>query len=203
MGDRSDAPPPAEAQDALDNAVPGMTIRLAPSVNYGTLYMRPSSNEAVTKEVDWVGNNYRYETYTLFEDITIIGAKGATIDAIKVEGGTYYNTEHSQSADYPVMLSLVELKDVVIDGVTFTGQGGYDPQGYGNAINLSGNNIKVDGLTVKNCVFANTQNNARLIYKTESTTHVHTYTYGGETFTFVPNLKDITVTKCTFNGAYM
>ena len=101
------------------------------------------------------------------------------------------------------MLSLVELKNVVIDGVTFTGKGGYDPQGHGNAINLSGNNIKVDGLTLKNCVLENESNNARLLYKTESTTHVHTYTYGGEIFTFSPSLKDITVTGCTFNGGYI
>ena len=101
------------------------------------------------------------------------------------------------------MLSLVELKNIVIDGVTFTGNGGYDPQGHGNAINLSGNNIKVNGLTLKNCELKNESNNARLIYKTESTTTVHTYAYGGETFTFSPTLKNITLTDCTFNGGYI
>lgn len=193
----------AEAQYALDNAVPGTTIRLAPGVNYGTLYLRPSANGGVTKEVDWQGNNYRYETYSLFKDLTIIGASGAIVDAIEIEGGTYYNTEHSQSATYPVMLSLIELKGVVIDGVTFTGNGGHDPQGHGNAINLAGRNIKVDGLTLKNCVMQDSNDNNRLLYKTEKTTSVHTYTYGGDTFTFSPTLKDITVTGCTFNGGYM
>ena len=192
-----------EVQAALDNAVPGTTIYLTPGVDYGVLYLRPSANAGVTKEVDWVGNNYRYETYSLFEDLTIVGAEGATVKAIEVEGGTYYNTAHSQSNTYPVMLSLIELKNVVFDGVTFTGKGGYDPQGHGNAVNLSGNNIKVDGLTFKNCVLDNDDNNARLLYKTESTTHVHTYTYDGTTYTFVPSLKDITVTGCTFNGGYM
>ena len=192
----------AQAQAALDNAAPGTTIQLAPG-NYGTLYLRPYAGGAATKEVDWVGNNYRYETYSLFENVTIVGAEGATVDAIEIEGGTYYNTEHSQSATYPIMLSLVELKNVTIDGVTFTGKGGYDPQGYGNVINLSGGNIKVDGLTVKNCVLNNADNNARLIYKTESTTTNHTYTYEDQTYTFTPSLKDITVTGCTFNGGYM
>ena len=194
---------PVSMQTALDNAVPGTTIQLTPGVDYGTLYLRPSSNEGVTKKVDWVGNNYGYETYSLFKDITIIGAEGATVDAIEIEGGTYYNTEHSQADTYPVMLSLIELNNVIIDGVTFTGKGGYDPQGYGNVINLSGNNIKVDGLTLKNCVLENELNDARLIYKTESTTSVHTYTYDGADYTFVPSLKDITVTGCTLNGGYI
>ena len=193
----------AEAQAALDNITSGATIMLAPNVNYGTLYLRPTTNNPATKSVDWIGNNYGYESYSLFENLTIVGAEGATVDAIEIEGGTYYHTEHSQAATYPVMLSLVELKNVVIDGVTFTGNGGYDPQGYGNVINLSGSNIKVDGLTLKNCVLENSANNARLIYKTESTTHVHNYAYDGQTYTFVPTLKDITVTGCTFNGGYM
>lgn len=193
----------AELQEALDNAVKGTKIQLVPNVSYGIVYLRPSANEGVTKIVDWVGNNYRYETYSLFENLTIIGAEGATIDAIEIEGGTYYNTEHSQFETYPVMLSLIELKNVVIDGVTFTGKGGYDPEGHGNVINLSGNNIKVDGLTLKNCVLNNEDNNARLIYKTESTTHVHTYTYGEQTYTFSPTLKDITVDGCVLNGGYM
>ena len=190
-------------QALLDNAKNGVTIQLQPGVNYGTLYMRPVAGGAQTKVVDWIGNNYRFETYSLFENITIVGAEGATVDAIKIEGGTYYNTEHSQAATYPVMLSLVELKNVVFDGVTFTGKGGYDPQGHGNAVNLSGSNIKVDGLTFKNCVLNNSENNARLLYKTESTTHVHNYSYDGQNYTFSPSLKDVTITGCTFNGGYM
>ncbi len=193
----------AAAQEALDNAVPGTTIQLIPGVNYGTLYLRPSANNAVTKEVDWVGNNYRYETYSLYKDITIKGATDATVDAIKIEGGVYYNTPHSQSATYPIMLSLIELEDVVIDGVTFTGKGGYDPQGHGNAINLSERNIKVDGLTLKNCVLKSDDNNARLLYKTGETNFVQTYTYEGETYEFLSDMKDITVTNCTFDGGYM
>ena len=193
----------ASMQTALDNAIPGTTIQLTPGVDYGTLYLRPSANAGVTKTVDWIGNNYGYESYSLFKDITIIGAEGATVDAIEIEGGTYYYTEHSQDEAYPVMLSLVELNNVVIDGVTFTGKGGYDPQGYGNVINLSGGNIKVDGLTLKNCVLENEGNNARLIYKTESTTHLHKYAYDGVEYEFVPLLKNITVTDCTLNGGYI
>ena len=193
----------ALAQEALDNAAPNTTIYLEPGVDYGTLYLRPVAGAAPCKVVDWIGNNYRYETYSLFENLTIVGAEGATVDAIKIEGGTYYNTDHSQKETYPIMLSLIELKNVVFDGVTFTGKGGYDPQGYGNAVNLSGNNIKVDGLTFKNCVLNNNENNARLLYKTESTTHVHTYAYNGETYTFTPSLKNITITDCTLNGGYM
>ena len=193
----------AAAQAALDNAAPGTTVYLLPGVNYGTLYLRPVAGSVATKEVDWVGNNYRYETYSLFEDLTIVGAPGAIVDVIKIEGGTYYNTAHSQSDTYPVMLSLIELKNVVIDGVTFTGNGGQYGDNHGNAISLAGNNIKVDGLTIKNCVLEDPTNNNRLLYKSESTTHVHTYEYDGATYTFTPSLKDITVTDCTFNGGYM
>ena len=193
----------AVAQEALDNAVPGTTIQLIPGVNYGTLYLRPSANDAITKEVDWVGNNYRYETYSLYKGVTIKGATGATVDALEIEGGVYYNTPHSQSATYPIMLSLIELEDFVIDGVTFTGKGGYDPQGHGNAINLSERNIKVDGLTLKNCVLKSEDNNARLLYRTGETDYVQTYIYEGETYEFVADMKDITVTNCTFDGGYM
>ena len=198
----------AELQAVLDNCRPGTTILLNPA-EYGVVYMRPNPDNAATKEVDWQGNNYRYETYSCFENLTIKGvnntrsAEAAVIDAIVIEGGTYYNTNHSQAATYPVMLSLIELKNVVVEDVTFTGKGGYDPQGYGNVINLSEQNIKVDGLTVRNCVLNDTENNARLIYRTGSTTHVHNYTYNGESFTFVPDMKNITVEGCTFNGGYM
>ena len=192
-----------ELQAVLDNCAPGTTIYLTAGVNYGVVYMRPTPGNKATNEVDWVGNNYRYETYSCFEDLTIIGAEGATIDAIVIEGGTYYNTVHSNADIYPVMLSLIELKNVAFKGVTFTGNGGFDPQGYGNAINLSGNNIKVNGLTIEDCVFNNPADNARLLYKTESTSHVHSYVYGGETYTFTPDNKNITITGCTFNGGYM
>ena len=176
---------------------------MTPGVNYGVLYMRPIKGAAMTKTVDWIGNNYGFESYSLFENITIVGAEGATVDAIEIEGGTYYYSEHSQADIHPVMLSLIELKNVKFDGITFTGKGGYDPEGYGNVINLSGNNIKVDGLTLNNCVLKNSENNARLLYKTESTTHLHKYAYNDEEFEFRPSMKDITVTGCTFNGGYM
>jgi len=195
----------AAAQAALDNAKPGDVIQLVAGVDYGTLYLRPVANTAHTKEVDWQGNNYVWETYSLFENITILGASGAVVDAIEIEGITTYNNNnaHSQGSIHPTMLSLVELKNVVIDGVTFTGNGGQYGDAHGNAISLAGGNIKVDGLTLKNCVLKDSTNNNRLLYKSESTTQVHTYTYGGETFTFVPSLKDITVTGCTFDGGYM
>ena len=194
----------AELQAALDSAVNRSTIQLKAGVNYGVVYLRPIAGSPATKIVDWVGNNYRWETYTLFENLTIIGAEGATIDAVVIEGGTYYHTNHSQNADYPVMLSLVELKNVVFDGVTFIGNSNhYGTDTHGNAVSLAGNNIKVDGLTFKNCVLKDDTNNNRLLYKSESTTHVHNYVYNDEAFTFTPSLKNITITDCTFDGGYM
>ena len=194
---------PAGLQAALDNAVKGTTIRLTENVAYGVVYLRPSANEDVTKVVDWVGNNYRYETYSLFEDLTIIGAEGATIDAIEIEGGTYYNTEHSQSEQYPIMLSLIELKNVTLYGITFTGKGGYDPQGHGNAINLSEQHTKVSGLNIINCTLEDPDNNARLVYRTGRTDQLHTYTYGEETFEFYPTMSDIYIEGCVLNGGYI
>ena len=81
-----------EAQAALDSVEAGAMIKLAPGVDYGTLYLRPYAGGSATKNVDWVGNNYGWETYSCFEDVTIVGAEGATVDAIEVEGGTYYHT---------------------------------------------------------------------------------------------------------------
>ena len=193
---------PAEAQAALDNAVKGTTIYLTRGINYGTLYLRPVKDSDICNVVDWIGNNYRYETYTLYEDVKVVGLNGAKVDAIEIEGGTYYYTNHSQADLYPVMLSLIELKNFTVDGVTFTGKGGYDPQGHGNAIDLTGY-VKVDGLTVKNCVLENPENDARLIYKTESTTELHKYALDGNEYEFYPSLANITVTDSTFNGGYM
>jgi len=197
----------AEAQDALDNAVPGTTIQLVAGVDYGVLYLRPSSNPNVTTVVDWPYNNYGLETYSCFENLTIIGAEGATVDAIEIECGFYYHTAHSQSATYPVMMSMIELKNVLIEGVTFTGEGGYDAQGYGNAINLSGNDsgigIRVDGLELRNCVMNNSGNNARLMYKTGATGNTFDYNVGGTTGVFVATMSDIVITGCVLNGGYM
>ncbi len=199
----------AEAlQAALDNFTAGTTIQLAENVDYGVIYLRPSPSNPSTKgstdrKFDWTGNNYGYESITVFEDMTIVGAEGSVIDAIEIEGGQYFNTEHSQSELYPVMCSLIELKNVTLDGITFTGEGGYDPQGHGNVLNFAGNNIKVNGLTVQNCVLNNEADNARLMYKTESTTATWNCICEGEAYTFVSSLANITVKNCTFNGGYM
>ena len=56
---------------------------------------------------------------------------------------------------------------------------------------------------INKSVLNNADNNARLIYKTESTTTVHQYAYENETYTFSPTLKDITVTGTSFNGGYI
>ena len=58
-------------------------------------------------------------------------------------------------------------------------------------------------MTFKNCVLKDDTNNNRLLYKSESTTHVHNYVYNDEAFTFTPSLKNITITDCTFDGGYM
>ncbi|MBQ7573639.1 MAG: hypothetical protein IJT23_05215 [Clostridia bacterium] len=192
----------AELQAALDNFTAGTTIQLAENVDYGVVYLRPSETNPATKTIDWVGNDYRYESLSVFEDMTIKGATGSVIDAIKIEGGVYWDTEHSQSSTYPKMLSLIELKNVVIDGVTFTGDVTPDADNFQNILSFRGGNIKVDGLTVQNCTVNSINNRVMLMHKEGSTTYENKYQYANDDteYTFIPSLANITVKNCTFNG---
>ena len=81
----------AAAQTALDNAKSGDVIRLVPGVDYGTLLIRPvEGKENTITGCDYLV--YRNEMLRKVQNLTIIGASGATVDAIKVVAGYVENS---------------------------------------------------------------------------------------------------------------
>ena len=171
-----------EFQAALDYATPGTTIYLQPSIKYGVVSIRPVAGAANTiEDCDYL--NYRNEMLRKVENLTIVGAEGATVDAIKVvsghiEGSTGY---------------VVDIKGLTIDSVEFnaayanpTTQRYYAPLYF----NLSF--INIDGLTVKNC---------KLVGDNASMNFVYLYGSGKpSTSTFETAAKNLTITGNEVNG---
>jgi len=153
----------AEAQAALDNATSGTIIKLAPGVNYGTLLLRPVDGNANTttslNEADGEGLTvYRNEYIRKVENLTIIGAPGATVDAIKVESGYIVNSGSS--------CNLVDVKGLVIDSVEFTDKADCAPHTYSAPIFFNLTWTDVDGLTVKNCKLIGNDDKVNFVYFT-------------------------------------
>lgn len=147
------------AQKALDNAIPGTTIQLVSSVNYGTLYLRPVDGQANTKTSFNEGDNvvytiYRNEYLRTVENTTIIGADGATVDAIVVNSGHVEGTT----------CNLVVIKNLVIDSVEFTDKHTNSPQSYAAPIFVDLSYADVDGLTVKNCKLIGNNDKMNFVY---------------------------------------
>ena len=200
----------AELQAALDNFTAGTTIQLAENVDYGVVYLRSKSGNSASTAINCVFNSPSIEEYiTVFKDMTIKGATGATVDAITIEGGVYEwdtNTSHSQYPEKKNLTSLIELNNILIDGVTFTGNGA-SGSNQKNILNFEGTCIKVDGFTVQNCTVNCADNDVRFLYKTEAIASKE-YTLLSDTsetptkYTFTSSLANITVKNCTFNDGY-
>ena len=132
----------AYAQSELDNAIANTTIYLEPGVDYGTLYLRPVAGASNTiTDCDYLV--YRNEMLRKVENLTIVGAPGATVDAIKVVAGY---VENSGSTGY-----VVDIKNLTIDGVEFNDTYTNTPHSYAAPIFFDLTYTNVDGLTVKNC----------------------------------------------------
>ena len=143
----------AEAQAALDNAEKGTLIKLAPGVDYGTLYFRAIPN--VTPNTVYFGNGgdgNRDGYRRTLENIAIIGSDSATVDAILFEDGAVTDNRSSRFT----------VKNLLIKGITFTAEGGADynysqdgEQFFDDqdrpAILLRLNNISFDGITIEDC----------------------------------------------------
>ena len=173
----------ADAQAALDNAVVNTTIELKPGVNYGTLYIRPVAGAANTiTDCDYLV--YRNEMLRKVENLTIVGAPGATVDAIEVisghiEGSTGY---------------VVDIKNLTIDGVVFNDTYTHPNTAhkYSSPLFFDMSYINVDGLTVKNCKLEG--DNAKMNF---------VYLYGSgnpANSTFETAAKNITITGNTVDG---
>jgi hypothetical protein len=96
------------AQYALDHAVPGTTIQLAEGVNYGTLVFRAVPGQSHTTLED-IADAWAYNYLRSIENVTIIGAAGATVDQIKFETGALPGDQNNK----------VAIKNLMIDGVEF------------------------------------------------------------------------------------
>ena len=169
------------AQSAIDNAIANTTIYLEPGVDYGTLLIRPVAGAANTiTDCDYLV--YRNEMLRKVENLTIIGAPGATVDAIKVvagyiEGSTGY---------------VVDIKNLVIDSVEFNDTYTNAPHSYAAPIFIDLTYTNVDGLTVKNCKLIGDNNKMNFVY-----------IYGSgspSNSTFETAAKNIVITNNTVDG---
>ena len=171
----------AAAQTALDTAVAGATIQLEPGVDYGTLLIRPVDGQDNTVTgCDYL--NYNNEMLRKVVNLTILGAEGAKVDAIKVvaghiEGSTAY---------------LVDIKNLVIDSVVFTDEYVNPPYSYSAPLFLDLTYTNVDGLTVKN---------SKLIGNNANMNFVYIYGSGKPAnSTFETASKNITISDNTVDG---
>jgi len=173
----------AEAQAALDHAVSGTTIMLAPGVDYGTLYLRPVAGQANTvTDCDYLV--YRNEMLRKVENLTIVGAPGATVDAIVTVAGY---VKDSGSTGY-----VVDIQNLVIDSVEFTDAHTNAPHSYASPVFIDLSYINVNGLTVKNCKLIGNNNKMNFVYF-----------YGSgnpSNSTFETAAKNITITGNTVDG---
>ena len=176
-------------QAALDAAEDGTIIKLHPGVNYGTLYVRPVLGADHTESGDWFTGNYATELARTIENVTILGAEGATVDAIVFDAG-YKGSNYIEGA--PDLMNYINIKNLVIDGVNFTGVSD-------KPVFISLQNTNLDGLTVTNCTLncetsgARSQNaisNAQLVY-----------VYGSQgNHTFATSSKNIVISKNKVSG---
>ena len=171
------------AQSELDNAIANTTIYLKPGVNYGTLLIRPVAGAAnTTTDCDYLV--YRNEMLRTVENLTIVGAEGATVDAIEVEAGY---VENSGSTGY-----VVDIKNLVIDSVVFTDKHTNAPHSYAAPIFFDLTYTNVDGLTVKNC---------KLVGDNEKMNFVYFYGSGNPSnSTFETAAKNIVIENNTVDG---
>lgn len=191
------------AQAVLDTLENGSSIQLLPGVDYGTLEVRaqvgaenkkPIATNANTKVVDYFTSKYPTGEYArTFENITIIGAPGATVDSIKFVTGTFnVVTDPTSGKASGTMYQFVEVKNLVIDGVEFT-----DASTSGAAasfvspIFMDLQSVKVDGLTVKNCTLEGNVSNMNFVYA---------YGNAAKDSTFGVTLNNVVIANNTVSG---
>lgn len=175
-----------EAQAALDNATPGTVIQLSEGVGYGTLVFRQNASSVVVDITDAGGDAAGNEHYSRYEDITIIGAEGATVDQIDFEVGWIAGSG----------ASYVDIENLTVQGVTFSGNK--------LAVNLEGSKgsaLGIDGLTLVDCKMKDTDGTHRFVFQqitgykalNDKTTSEYVMTAG---------VKNLTITGCEVEGAY-
>ena len=185
-----DANTPLSVQAALDAAInqnSPTVIQLEPGVNYGTLVFRPSANSRVVDISNIGGNAAGNEKYSKYENITIIGAPGATVDQFDFQAKWIEDITCG---------SYIDIKNLTVQGVTFSGQK--------TAFNMDGSKggwLGIDGLTIDGCTMNDADGQDRFVFQqisgykqlNDKTTSASVMTTG---------VKNLTITNCTVTGAY-
>ena len=180
-----------DAQSALDNATSGAVVRLAKDVDYGVLYLRQSSLSTSIDVSDWAGNG-DHERFRSIENLTIVGAEGATVDSIVIEAGTYTpEHSHSNSATVQYLNSYIAIKNLKIVGVTFSGEA--------TALSITGK-VSVNGLTLDSCSMTDDGDNNLLIATGKFDGKEYTDRNTQSVF-LKQSLKNIRISYCTVIGA--
>lgn len=178
---------PLTAQEALDNATNGTIIQLEPGVNYGTLVFRQNAFKKVVDITNAGGDAAGNEKYSKYENITILGAPGATVDQIDFEVGWIDNSG----------ASYIDIKNLTVKNVTFSGEK--------TAFNMEGNKgsaLGIDGLTIENCTMNDANGNDRFVFQQISGYKELIDKSTGE-YVMTAGIKNLTIKGCEVTGAYM
>ena len=174
----------AEAQAALDSAEAGATIKLAPGVNYGTLVFGRNASNKVVDISSIGGDSTGNERYSRYENITILGAAGATVDQITFDNGR---------EDANAIWNYIDVKNLTIKNVTFSGAS--------IAVKIpDGFAIAIDGLSLVNCKMIDTEGNDRFVYQPHSGYKTMNDKTTGE-YVMTSGVKNLTITGCEITGA--
>ncbi len=195
-------------QTALDNATTGTTIQLEPGIDYGVLEIRAVNGNPNTTSNDNY-SIYHYDLLRKVENLTIKGAPGATVDAIKVVSGYM-----GQIIDGKTTCYFADIKNLVIDGVEFTDNYTNPSHKYAAPIFISLTHTNLDGLTVKNCKLEGDNENMNFVYfyskaQTDFTTAAKNVTIEGNTVEGIARLcelrgtENVTITNNTIKNTYL
>ena len=175
---------PEEAQAALDNATSGTTIQLAANVDYGTLVFRQTASSTVVDITEAGGDAPGNEKYRRIEDLTILGAEGATVDGFDF----LVSWIDGSGASY------IDIKNLTVEGVTFSGEA--------TPFLLTKGSLGIDGLTIVDCKMNDADGNNRLVFQQINGYKVLNDKSTGE-YVMTTGIKDLTITGCEVVGAYM
>ena len=186
-GNESATPDQQSVQFVLDNAMPGTVIQLEPGVDYGTLVFRRNSSSKIVDITEAGGDAPGNERYSKYENITILGAPGATVDQIDFEVGWIAGS----GANY------VDIKNLIVRDVTFTGN-----KTAFNFEGAKGGALGIDGLTIDNCSMTDANGDNRLVFQQISGYKLLSDKSTSE-YVMTTGIKDLTINNCKVTGAYM
>lgn len=175
------------ALDAAINADIPTTIQLEPGVNYGTLYFRPGVNSTTVDISDAGGDAEGNEKYSKYENITIIGAPGATVDQFDFQAKWIVGISCG---------SYIDIKNLIVKDVSFSGET--------TPFKIDGGKggwLGIDGLTIDGCTMNDADGADRFVFQ-----QISGYKVLNDKSTTQPvmttGVKNLTIKNCTITGAY-